>query len=104
MSMPAVNSKEQYTVTRATWRGIGLEIRHCPTWSKAAGIDHIEVFSDECAPLPITDTGYRSHFIMPEHIAEVGTPVEYVMAWLDHEAQNKSWKLKEAAGRQLSLF
>jgi hypothetical protein len=78
MSIRAASRKERYTVTRATWRGIGLEIRHCPTWSKAARIDHIEVFSDERAPLPITDSGYRSHFIMPEHITEVGTPVEYL--------------------------
>ncbi|MBT8167596.1 hypothetical protein [Falsiruegeria litorea] len=104
MSMPAAKSKDGYDVTRVAWRGIGLEVRHCRTWSIAAGIDHIEVVSDERAPLPITETGYRSHFIMPEEIAEIGTPLEYVIAWLDYEAQSKSWIAQEAAARQLNLF
>lgn len=104
MSMPAAKPKDGYDLTRATWRGIRLEIRHCRTWSKAAGIDHIEVVSGERAPLPITETGYRSHFIMPEAIAEFGTPVEYILAWLDHAAQSKDWKQSEAEARQLSLF
>lgn len=37
MSTPA---DERYKVTRATWRGIALEIRHGPMWLKIAEIDH----------------------------------------------------------------
>lgn len=104
MSTPAVKRSERYVVTRAAWRGIGLEIRHFATWSEAAGIDHIEVISDRRKPLPITETGYKSLFIIPEYIAEKGTAQDYVLAWLDHEAESKTWKRYEADTRQLSLF
>ena len=104
MSTPAAKRSERYIVTRATWRGIGLEIRHCPTWSEAAGIDHIEVVSDERQPLPITGTGYKSLFILPEYIAEKGDAKDYVLAWLDHEAQSEAWKRSQSEARQLSLF
>ncbi len=104
MSTPAAKPDDHYAVSRVEWRGIGLEIRNCPTWSKAADIDHIEVVSDARMPLPITGTGYKSHFLSPEQIAEIGTPVDYVMAWLDHAAQSETWKRREADARQLSLF
>jgi hypothetical protein len=104
MSTPAVKRSNRYVVTRATWRGIDLEIRHFATWSKAAGIDHIEVISDHRKPLPITETGYKSLFIMPEYIAEKGTAQDYVLAWLDHEAKSRTWKRYQADTRQLSLF
>lgn len=104
MSTPAAKSDNRYTVFRAEWRGIGLEIRHCPAWSREVDIGHIEVVSDECTPLPITETGYKSHFLTSKQVTAIGTPLDYVMAWLDHAAQSETWKRKEAASRQLSLF
>ena len=104
MSTPAVKRLNRYNITRAIWRGIKLEIRHCPTWSKATGIDHIEVVANECQKLPITETGYRSLFIMPNYITEKGTAHDYVMAWLDHEAKSKTWRRFEKDAQQLSLF
>jgi hypothetical protein len=47
MSMPADKRAEGYQITRAIWRGITLEIRHCPMWSKIAEIDHIELVSED---------------------------------------------------------
>jgi len=104
MSMPAAKSDDRYAVSRADWRGIGLEIRHCANWCAMVGMDHIELVSIERVPLPITQTGYKSHFISPERIAEIGTPVEYALAWLDHEAESAEWKKVEFEARQLSLF
>ncbi len=100
--MPATDRKEEYTVFNIVWHGIELEIRH--QTGRYAGFDHIEVISEEKRPLPITETGYRSQFILPERIAEYGEPLDYVLAWLDFEADTNAWKRKEAAGRQLSLF
>jgi hypothetical protein len=68
------------------------------------GIDHIEVVSVDRVPLPITGTGYKSHFISPERIAEFGTPVDFVMAWLDHATGSAEWIKAEFESRQLSLF
>ncbi|WP_297339334.1 hypothetical protein [Pseudophaeobacter sp.] len=47
MSMPAAKPDERYAVSRADWRGIGLEIRHCVSWCAMVGMDHIEVISSE---------------------------------------------------------
>jgi hypothetical protein len=90
------------------WRDIIIRIRHKPDWSKAAGFrfDHLELESiaPPRAPLPITETGYRSHFTSPDVIAAEGGPVAFALAWLDAEARNPAWKKQVAARRQLSLF
>lgn len=104
MSMPAAKPDDGYTVSRADWRGIGLEIRHCVNWCAMVGMDHIEVISDGRMPLPITETGYKSHFLPRERIAEFGSATDYVLAWLDHAAVAESWRRREAEARQLSLF
>lgn len=50
---------------RFTWRGIEIEAIYTPLQWKT--IAHLEVRSikPERAPLPITETGYRSHFHQP---------------------------------------
>lgn len=102
--MPAANNTKGYVVSHVTWRGIGLEVRHCTNWCAMVGMDHIEVVSVDRVPLPITGTGYKSHFISPERICEIGTLVEYVIAWLDHATESVEWTKAEFESRQLSLF
>ena len=104
MSTPADKHAERYQITRAIWRGITLEIRHCPMWSKIAEIDHIEVVSEDRQVLPITETGYRSLFIKPEYIERHGDARAYVLTWLDEEAKSPKWTRKEDDSKQLSLF
>ena len=81
MSTPADKRAERYQITRAIWRGITLEIRHCSMWSKIAKIDHIEVISEDHQVLPITETGYRSLFIKPEYIEALGSAQAYQTVW-----------------------
>lgn len=83
MSTPADKQAEQYQITRAIWRGITLEIGHCPMWSKIAEIDHIEVITEDHQVLPITETRYRSLFIKPEYIERHRDAQAYVLGWLD---------------------
>ncbi len=99
-----MSNQQNYTVSRITWCGIPVEIRHCRNWCAMVGTDHIEVESMDRVPLPITGTGYKSYFIAPERIAEIGTATDYVLAWLEHESQSEAWKRAKAAARQLSLF
>lgn len=80
-----------------TWRGIALEITFTP--EKFGLVDHIEMKTDGRAPLPVTETGYRSHFISAGTVAEHGGAVAFVTAWLEHEAARTGW-----SGKQLSLF
>ncbi len=95
----------QYLEYSLVWHGIAITVRHCPSWlSSTAGVkvQHIELHSENRVPLPVTETGYRSHFMCGEEpMAEYGNdPVSFVAAWLDHEAKAKKW----SAERQLSLF
>lgn len=80
-----------------TWRGIHVEIIFTP--EKFGVIEHIELHSENKAALPVTETGYRSHFIPIGSVEQEGGAVAYVTAWLDFEAKRTRWR-----GAQLSLF
>lgn len=100
--MPAGKSEDSAAIAHVEWRGIALKIGYIA--KRFAGMDHVEVRSAERVPLPITETGYRSLFILPERLKEHGDPETYVLAWLDHEAQSAAWKRYEADRKQLRLF
>lgn len=80
-----------------TWLGISIEIIYIP--EKFGLVDHIEVKAEGRAPLPITETGYKSHFMPAGSVAEYGGAVAFVTSWLEHEAKRSGW-----SGAQLSLF
>ncbi len=90
---------------RLTWQGIEIEATYWPRkWRVTA---HLEIRSiqPERAPLPITETGYLSHF-HPRGTVEAagGDVVAQVTAWLDEEAAKPGWRSRVEASRQLSLF
>lgn len=89
-----VQNMEQHNIT---WRGIGIEITFTP--EKFGMTDHIELRTEGKAALPVTETGYRSHFLPAGTVAQYGGAVAFVTAWLDHEAKRSGW-----SGAQLSLF
>ena len=90
---------------RFTWRGIEIEVTYTPRrWTV---IDHLGIrsISPEGAPLPITSTGYLSHFMQPGTIDDHGGDVvAQVTAWLDEEAAKPEWLAHVEAGRQGELF
>lgn len=89
------------------WGDVSLEISYEPGWMGIKdGIAHLEirVLSPKGAIIPITDTGYRSHFISSVYVDSAGGPVPYVRAWLDSAATASGWRKREIASRQLSLF
>lgn len=96
----------QQQTYRLHWQGIEIEATYTP--QKWAGvIAHLEVRSinPERAPLPITNTGYRSHFHQPGTIeAHGGDVVAQVLAWLDGEAAKPEWRALREASRQGELF
>ncbi|MGO4134653.1 hypothetical protein ACEQ6A_08840 [Rhizobium brockwellii] len=87
------------------WQGMAISIRHVANWSNT-GFDHLEIQTVEPdrAPLPITETGYRSHFLHGSDLEAHGGAIAFVKAWLDHEAKSEAWKIAKAASDQLSLF
>lgn len=88
-----------------TWRGIEIEARYTPLQWKVIAHLEIESVAPERAPLPISETGYRSHFHQPGTVeANGGDVVAQVIAWLDEEAASPEWKAYEESRKQLMLF
>ena len=85
------------------WEGRLVRLSYNPAFSACTG--HVEVRSDDGEPLPITETGYRSHFFSwrddPPDLAEV---TEKVIAWFDEEACKPKWQSYLVTQKQLSLF
>ena len=86
------------------WNGIKIMVTHTPDYCASVEIDHIELHAENGQKLPVTETGYRSHFIHESHIEPYGSALAFVQAWLDHEAQSPAWRACELAPQQLSLF
>lgn len=84
----------QHTVT---WRSVEVEITFTP--EKFGIVDHIELCTKNNEKLPVTQTGYRSHFMDKGTVEEHGGAVAFVTAWLDHEAEHTGW-----SNAQMSLF
>ena len=87
--------------TMLEWHGHAVAITFTRNWLKT-GYHHIEI---RCAdPLPVTETGYRSHFIQNGELEQFDGPEDFVHQWLDEAAQSKSWKQHVEDSRQLKLF
>ena len=97
--------EQQPQTYRLTWQGIEIEARYWPRkWGVTAHLE-IESIHPERASLPITDTGYRSHFHPPGTIeSRGGDVVARVIAWLDEEAAKPAWQRHREATRQGDLF
>ena len=88
--------------TPITWQGIEIEITYAEQWYNITDIAHLEIQADE--PLPMTETGYRSHFTQAESIEAHGGAVAFVREWLESEAQSPAWQKYLVERQQLSLF
>jgi hypothetical protein len=87
------------------WQGIALSVSFEAEWLGAGGcIAHLQVETTERTPLPITRTGYRSHFVPLAEVETAGGPVAYVRAWLEEESSSEEWRSHVEVARQGSLF
>jgi hypothetical protein len=97
--------ERQSQTHRFTWQGIEIEATYTPR--KWGVIAHLEIRSiaPAGAPLPITRTGYRSHFhecgTVESHGGDV---VAQVTVWLDEEAKMPEWQAHIARTKQGELF
>ena len=100
-------AKRSIEVHALHWRGVNLEItfeRHWLGIERHIADAHLTVTARGRQPLPITETGYRSHFLAADEIDSAGGPVAYIAIWLDTMARSQEWIAYEQASRQLSLF
>jgi len=99
-------------IKRLDWQGVTVSVSYEPDWlgmskrDPEAGTAHLEVrkVSPDWALLPITETGYRSHFLPRGAVEDAGGPVAYVRAWLDEAAKAPDFRRREQQSRQMSLF
>ena len=90
-------------VSNITWEGRDIRLSYTARW--CTQIDHIEVQTIDRTPLPITETGYKSHFFGPVEPAMTIHEIErMVIAWLDSEAAKQPWQDYLLKSQQLSLF
>jgi len=108
----STQSTDKYERQIIGWSGYRIEIAYCRNWSPSFeaiygyAMSHIEIrtLEPERAPLPITETGYRSHFVHEPTVREWGGPEALVRAMLDDAAKSAEWKEREESRKQLSLF
>lgn len=87
-----------------TWRHVRCKVVETP--NSFAGHTHLELnaIAARDVPLPITRTGYKSHFIDPQALAEAGGPVALFTVWLEETARSKAYQDAEFRWRQGELF
>lgn len=86
-----------------TWESRRLRLSYHPR--RFTAIDHVEVQSLDGQALPITETGYRSHFFGPvEPILTLAEVRNMIVKWLDSEARKPDWQAHLKQSQQLSLF
>lgn len=96
---------QQPQTYRFQWEGIEIEATYSPIkWGVIAHLE-IETIQPPRAPLPITETGYRSHYHPCGTVeANGGDVVAQIVAWLDEEAAKPEWQAYAAKSRQGELF
>ncbi|MEW7006753.1 hypothetical protein [Lentilitoribacter sp. EG35] len=96
-------------VHKFTWHDGIADIQIEATYSpqKFGVMSHLEIRSihPENAALPITETGYRSHFFHQDSMDFTKNDiVTFIRDWLKIEAQSRHWKKRVIAGGQGELF
>ena len=107
-------AKRVPTMTRGQWQHVVFRLRHTPDYI-IKGTDHLEliVLTPSCRwraidkarePLPITETGYLSHFTYDETIPNAKAALAFFLDWINREAKTKRWQKADNKRRQLDLF
>jgi hypothetical protein len=88
-----------------TGQTVRLRVTHSRNYL-TTGSDHIEIEAIEPkrAILPITETGYRSHFIKSDDVERAGGVRRFVTDWLASAAASKPWQRSQQAAKQGDLF
>ena len=109
-----METKAKYKdVYQLHWRGIKIAVsqRARPfggAFKKNYGHDliHVEIksVSPERAPLPITETGYKSLWIIDENLEQFGDAATCAEWLLNEAAKSQEWQAIEEKAAQFDLF
>lgn len=92
------------------WQGLAIEVLFTPSYSESYhriygyALAHLQISAEGRAPLPISETGYRSRFERADNIDAADGAAAYARAWLDHAARSPAWIEAQEQAQQLSLF
>ncbi|MEA3043132.1 MAG: hypothetical protein QOH47_970 [Sphingomonadales bacterium] len=89
---------------KLVWRGVLIAIQYAPEGCGFSARLELRVTAPEGVPIPVTESGYRSHHVYPFQVKSVGGPVAYVRKWLDQEARSLAYRRALDRWRQLDLF
>ncbi len=78
--------EDQRETLEIQWEDIAVTISIAQNWLNS-GFHHVEVKAQQS--LPITNTGYRSHFMAPAELNQWETVEAFVREWLDDAAKTK---------------
>lgn len=92
---------DAYKSFTLAWSERDIEVRYQANWLNS-GQWHIELWCEE--RLPVTETGYRSHFVPMAELADEAAIRAFVLAWLDEAAKSLKWRRYVEESRQLKLF
>lgn len=96
-----------YDIIRKSWNGIEFEIRWNPdhvALDDGNSMAHLEIESLDRSPLPVTETGCRSHFVNEAEVSRFVGAEAYVDAWFASVMLTPQGRATLQAARQLSLF
>lgn len=95
----------EYITQIINWFNIEIEVKYSQFYfGNSDIISHLSINSKGSVPLPMTSTGYRSHFLHHSEIEARGGFVQYALDWLNQEANNPDWISINSKAQQLSLF
>lgn len=93
--------REGYDTFSLTWCERDIEVSYQANWL-SSGNWHIELRCSE--RLPVTETGYRSHFMPTDAFSNEDDLRTCVLAWLDTAAHDPNWQRYLEDSKQLKLF
>jgi hypothetical protein len=96
-------SPKEIRAFRLEWEGITIYLKWEPD-AHGGLIAHLQIQSENREPIPITETGYRSHFCHRAEVEESGGPVAYVKKRLELEEGSKARKAYMAESKAITLF
>lgn len=89
--------------TKITWRNRRVIIRYDPNHFDHTA--HIEIQAEDKRPLPITETGYKSHFFIHDGTYPAfGEIQQEALNLLEKDASSDAWQAYEIKTNQLDLF
>ena len=72
------------------WQGRPIRISYHPNYFD--GMAHVEIYSGDKVLLPITETGYKSHFFATDNPPSMEEIIPMIVDWLNREARSKKWQ------------